>query len=209
MNFGTRVDDKIKIQIKLKRVSSKLRRKAFAEPQWKLYDLITCAGALEISDKQASEVENTSTNVNTVGLIQTRHQQRRKEQHQLNRRAPMFKKSKITAEIVDSSILTQVEQKTARQPSLLGGIAKIKVISSECAERRRQITMVAIVKTKTQESHLHHDLAKRTVISRKHRRIVHRSTSEKVNIHVASTMKIKTMFIKYPASKRKCGPILK
>ena len=60
--FGTRVDDEIKIQIKLKNVSSKLRRKAFAEPQWKLDDLIMNA---QISDRQASEVENTSTYVNT------------------------------------------------------------------------------------------------------------------------------------------------
>ena len=69
--------------------------------------------------------------------------------------------------------------------------------------------MVVMVKTETQEPHLYHDIAKGTVINRKVRRIVHRSTSEKVNLHVASTMKIKTMFIKHPASKQKLCPSLK
>ncbi|KAK3702511.1 hypothetical protein QZH41_005674 [Actinostola sp. cb2023] len=61
-DFGNRTDDEIKLQIKLNCASSRLRRKAFAEPQWKLDDLVKYARALEISNKQASEIEHIPTN---------------------------------------------------------------------------------------------------------------------------------------------------
>ena len=91
-------------------------------------------------------------------MTRTRHQQGRNEQLTPTGKRRCSNQPKITAEIVDLSILTQVGQKTARQPILRAGIAERKVISSECAEERRQITMVVMVKTETQEPHLYHDL---------------------------------------------------
>ncbi|KAK3752378.1 hypothetical protein QZH41_000375 [Actinostola sp. cb2023] len=73
-DFGNRADDEIKLQIKLNCASSRLRRKAFAEPQWKLDDLVKYARALEISNKQASEIEHIPTNVNAVKFVRPRQQ---------------------------------------------------------------------------------------------------------------------------------------
>ncbi|KAK3731610.1 hypothetical protein QZH41_015863 [Actinostola sp. cb2023] len=73
-DFGNRADDEIKLQIKLNCASSRLRRKAFAEPQWKLDDLVKYARALEISNKQASEIEHIPTNVNAVKFVRSRQQ---------------------------------------------------------------------------------------------------------------------------------------
>ncbi|KAK3728358.1 hypothetical protein QZH41_011397, partial [Actinostola sp. cb2023] len=73
-DFGNRADDEIKLQIKLNCASSRLRRKAFAEPQWKLDDLVKYARALEISNKQASEIEHIPTNVNAVKFMRSRQQ---------------------------------------------------------------------------------------------------------------------------------------
>ncbi|KAK3749040.1 hypothetical protein QZH41_005695 [Actinostola sp. cb2023] len=73
-DFGNRADDEIKLQIKLNCASSRLRRKAFAEPQWKLDDLVKYARALEIFNKQASEIEHIPTNVNAVKFVRPRQQ---------------------------------------------------------------------------------------------------------------------------------------
>ena len=94
--FGERVDNEIKLQIKLNCASSRLRRKAFAEPQWKLDDLLKYARALEISNKQASEVESSSNNANTVKFTKARQATRGRQQRQHERRAPTSKTTKNT-----------------------------------------------------------------------------------------------------------------
>ena len=141
-----------------------------------------------------------------------RHQQGRNEQLTPTGERRCSNQTKIIAEIVDLIILTQ-EKKTAENGS---------AAESTCRYCRKKGHFERVCRKKAadnngcngqnrvQEPDLYHDLAKgTTVIIRKDRRIVQRSTPEKVNLHVGSTMKIKTMFIKHPASKQKLCPSLK
>ena len=68
--FGDNRDKEIKLQIKLNCVSPKLRRRAFAEPKWKLDDLVKFARALELSEHSSYQ---RSTPVRSKSLKHKQH----------------------------------------------------------------------------------------------------------------------------------------
>ena len=57
-NFGDRLNNELKLQIKLSCTSTQLRRRAFAEENWGLDDVLKHGRALEMSEKQSREIES-------------------------------------------------------------------------------------------------------------------------------------------------------
>ena len=137
-------------------------------------------------------------------MTRTRLQQRRNEQQQNNRRAPMFKPTKNHCRNCGFKYPDPGGAENCSAAKSTCRYCKTKGHFERVCGKKRQITMVVMVKTEAQKRHHYHDLANGTVINRKDWRTVHRSMSEKVNLHVASTMKIKTMFIMHPTRKQKC-----
>ena len=86
-------DKEIKSQIIQCCSSTRLRRKALRE-ELSLEDLIKAARALEISETQASQIENSSAETNAVGRRSNRpwkqQQQQQQQQHQRPRRRQQF-----------------------------------------------------------------------------------------------------------------------